>query len=324
VKDWIGAYLKALLRALKEFDPDVIHIHHTWIFTTIAMLVAPEKVLVVTHHGTDHQGWQKYPQYRPLVAPGIHFVKKHIAISSGIMEDALALYHLDPQNITRIPNGFDEEIYHIRNDTTIHDLCRRYGFSIPHNTRHLILYVGSLHDWKGVRVLIRAMPEVNAKTGGDTTLLFISFSPDAVKDSLRRLAEEVGVQDKVVIPSVHVTDNTDVSRFMEKASVYVLPSMGQKLSKDKWTGEPFGMVLVEALASGTPIVSTNTGGPLDIVRVPWVGYLVEPDSVESLAQGITKVLRKDYKRNSELIAGFARKNFKWRLQVERMMALYNK
>jgi hypothetical protein len=144
----------------------------------------------------------------------------------------------------------------------------------------LVGIVGRLQPWKGQDVFLRAAEEVVraeplarfAVVGGP-----ILGWEGPYPDDLRRLAHRLGIADRVVFAG----HQDDVVPWFDAMDVVVHASFG----------EPFGLVVVEAMALGKPVVASADGGPLEIVENGFSGLLVPPGRPEALAAAVVRVLR---------------------------------
>jgi glycosyltransferase involved in cell wall biosynthesis len=132
-----------------------------------------------------------------------------------------------------------------------------------------LLYVGGLQDIKGVDVLLRALPHL-ARRGIDVSLRIAGTGP--LESKLRGLAADIGVADRVTW--LGYVDHADLPAEYDRADAFVYPGR---------IDEPFGRVLLEALASGTPVVASDVGSTDYIVGEAGVRFASE--SPESLADG---------------------------------------
>ncbi len=138
--------------------------------------------------------------------------------------------------------------------------------------------IARLTPWKGHQTLLDAFrrvlddePEARLLVIGDS-----GFWTDDYRDELKQQAEDLGCAE-----AVHwLGFREDIPQLLALTDVMVLPS------KD----EPFGIVLVEAMAAGKPVVATRTGGPLDIVEERVTGLLVEAGNDKQLADAILQLL----------------------------------
>jgi teichuronic acid biosynthesis glycosyltransferase TuaC len=177
-----------------------------------------------------------------------------------------------------------------------------------------ILYVGWPNYNKGVDVLLRAMALLRDR-GEPGRLLLVGgsyFRSTRVMESeLRRLADELNLGDRVTFagPKPH----HEVARLMAESALLVLASRA----------EAFGTVLGEALACGTPVVSTRSGGPEDYVT-PEVGRLVPVGDVEALADALGTVLRERASFSPERLRRFALDRFSGSRVVDGWLEAYSR
>lgn len=148
--------------------------------------------------------------------------------------------------------------------------------------RPVIGIIGRLQEWKGQDVFLRAATQVAAlhpeavfAVVGGAVLGWEGDYPV----QLRRLADELGIADRVHFAG----HQEDVYPWFDACDVVVHASLG----------EPFGLVLVEAMALGKPLVATAAGGPTEIIVDGESGLLVPPGDADSMAAAISRVLADD-------------------------------
>lgn len=182
------------------------------------------------------------------------------------------------------------ELVHLGIDTG--SVRRRKGSGtevrLSHNSegRKLVGIVGRLQEWKGQDVFLRAAariaadhPDVDFLLVGGAVLGWEGDYPER----LRRLASELGIDDRVHF----VGHQDDVYPWFDALDVVVHASHG----------EPFGLVLVEAMALGRPLVATAAGGPVEIIEDGISGFLVPPGDHDAMAESIAKLLDDDELRH---------------------------
>jgi glycosyltransferase involved in cell wall biosynthesis len=181
---------------------------------------------------------------------------------------------------------------------------------------HLVVAnVGRLVRWKGQDVFLRALAE--AAPGLPHLRALIVGGPDADASSrtfaaeLRQQAQSLGLGDRVVFTG----HRRDAQRLMAAADVVVHSAV---------TPEPFGRVIIEALAAGRPVIATAAGGVLDILEHEVTGLLVPPGDAPALARAIERLARDPGLRERlgtagrrHVIAAFNRPQ-----HVDRVTALY--
>jgi len=147
----------------------------------------------------------------------------------------------------------------------------------------IILFVGRLIHAKGVNHLIRIMPEVRA-AGQDTRLFILGEGPE--KAALIALANSLNLGR--VVTFVGERSHEDTIAFMRASDLFVLPSLT----------EPFGMVLVEAMSCGLPIVASKVMGIPSIVEDGTNGFLVPPADEGALAAQVLRLLADPVERRA--------------------------
>ena len=177
-----------------------------------------------------------------------------------------------------------------------------------------ILYVGWLNYNKGVDVLLRAIALLRDR-GEPGRLLLVggSYFRGTRRDEreLRSLAEELELGERVTFAGPK--PQQEVARLMAESALLVLASRA----------EAFGTVLAEALACGTPVVSTRSGGPEDYVT-PEVGRLVPVGDSEALADALATVLRQRASFAPDRLRRFALERFAWPRIVDAWLRAYDR
>lgn len=138
--------------------------------------------------------------------------------------------------------------------------------------KKVVLTVGHIIRGKGQHLVIEGMPEI-ARSFPDAVYVVAGTGPDV--ESLKRLASERGIADRVVFPG-----NRDIVSFYHACDVFILPSLY----------ESFGIVYIEAGACGKPVIGTNNGGVADAVADGESGLLVETGNVEAIVWALKKLL----------------------------------
>ena len=185
-----------------------------------------------------------------------------------------------PEKITTVFNPVDSTLYSFdRNEA---DKTRKKLGILPNEK--IIIGAGRFVDWKGFDILIKAFKSFLGQTHECVRLLLLGDGED--KDILCKLIKDLGIEDKVIMPGFV----SNVRPYMWASDIFVLPSNKP---------EPFGIVLIEAMASGLASIATKAGGPLDIIEDGINGYLVEINSYNDIADKI-KLLVEDNNHRMEI------------------------
>ncbi|MEE9525563.1 MAG: glycosyltransferase family 4 protein [Candidatus Woesearchaeota archaeon] len=302
IKQYIDAYIKKTQQVIKEFAPDIIHAQHLWVAPYVAhKLKIP---YIVTAHGTDLMGFSKDKRYHKYALEGANNAHKIITISKQVHQDVLKLYKVPESKLALNPNGFDEDKFKILK-VDKNKLLKLFDIHKPH--KKIISFVGKLTDFKGIDILIDAIPKIN-KAFPDT--LYIIAGGGQLKDKLHQQAYKLGIDGQIFFIGLQPQEN--IAQIYNIADVSVVPSRI----------EPFGLVAIEALACGTPVVATNAGGLPDFINSK-VGQLVPMNNPDALAKAIIEELKNKTKQTKgKYAAKYAKKNFSWGSTLKKVIQLY--
>lgn len=303
--DYVDVWRNHIGRAVASFKPDIIHAHHVWVTSHIAAETGLPYVISV--HGTDLMGFRNGPRYRDLALTAAEKAYRLIAISRQVAADTAETYGLPAEKIELIWNGFDTEIFKVLPEVGKHEVLTEFAID-PEDDEPLVSFVEKFTDFKGIDVLLRAAAIYEKALPGVITVL---VGHGQLWDEMHQLADDLDLQ------GVHFLGHQPqptVARIYNAADVSIVPSRV----------EPFGLVAVEALTCGTPVVATNMGGLPDFIN-DRVGALVPVDDHQALAERIVDEVSKDTKRSKGVYASqYALDGFSWRRQVTRMVELYER
>lgn len=226
-----------------------------------------------------------------------------IAVSQHTKRDIVDTYGLPESMIEVIYHGVRPEDYVVAEKEKV-----KLRSTLGINLQPMILFVGRLSPRKGVDILLRALPPVLAKVEVKLVLVGSGNQRD-----YRQLAQSLGVSDKAIFLG-RVPDNT-LRLLYSSCDLFVLPSRLEGL----------GIVILEAMAAGKPIVATNVGGIPELIESGQNGILVEADEEGKLASAIIKVLSD--KSLAKTIGGNnmkkARERYSWEVAARKAEHVYN-
>lgn len=177
-----------------------------------------------------------------------------------------------------------------------------------------VLFVGRLVERKGVRVLLEAAALVRREM--DARFTIVGDGPLA--GPLRRRAVELGVDG--IVEFTGLIDDAELERRFAGADLFVLPAV----TDSKGDVEGLGVVLIEALLHGVPVIASDSGGIGDIVRDGETGLLVVSDDPPALAAAILRLLedRPAAARLAEAGRAHVTENFSWERIIHQLSAVY--
>ena len=297
---YLTAFDTAIMQAIDEFKPELIHAQHVW---CLAWLSAQHGIpTVITTHGTDLMGCEKWPEFQGFAELAAKRCEKIIAVSGDNMR---ALHCRFPETVERtvlLHNGYNEDVF-FPVDANREELMSSLG--INYNGEQIVLFVGKLTAFKGADTLLRAAKQYERLEKGKIITLIIGSG-----DERKKLKDSLGL--KGVFFLGH-REQEELRRLYSTADVLAVPSRK----------EPFGLVALEAMACGLPVVASNEGGLPEFINSE-VGALVPVDNEDMLCGAILEELlrsHEDPRRRAE-ISRYVKERFTQRLFVIKLEQLY--
>jgi len=297
----------AILRIIKKEKIDFIHAH--WIIPN-GLLAAVIKILrkkpfIVTAHAGDI-----FPlHFLPLRLLARFTLRSSSAITVNSMATKKTVLSVANMPTQVIPMGVHISLFSPGKKSS--SLKKKLKVSGP-----MILSVGRLAEKKGLRYLISAMPSIISRFP-QTKLVIIGEGPHL--DRLKKLVLSLNLPNNVLF--LGKIQNKVLPQYYATADVFVLPSIVTK-SGDT---EGLGVVLLEAMASGTPVVGSNVGGIPDVIKDKVTGLLVPQMSPAALSAAVIKLLN-NKKLSSSLVKNaqkHVKEHFAWPVVAKKFEKIYH-
>ncbi|SDM88458.1 spore coat protein SA [Bacillus sp. OK048] len=309
-------YINQTIECLQEVKPDIIHIENRPRLARVVRLAMPKTKIVLVLQSTlfmsrPHIGKEELMiclEAADAIIVNSHFLKNHMVKETLCSSSKITVNHL----------GVDVDQFqpkwHQESKANVARLRKEWGVT----DRKVLLFVGRLIEKKGVHHIFKAMP---ALIKADPSIMLIiagsSLAPTsetrAYESRLQELAEKVNGH---VIFNPFITHD-EIHTWFQMADLLLVPSVA----------EPFGLVNVEAMAVGTPVIATNSGGIPEIIEHGKTGILIHPERVvDELTWQIVKLLSNP----GQVIkmgldsALHVRANFTWEVTAQRQLALYRR
>ncbi|GAB3805658.1 glycosyltransferase [Virgibacillus kimchii] len=230
-----------------------------------------------------------------------YFANKVISLSKGVKEDLVKNFHINKNKIETIYNPIEIETINKLSNEKIDDFYRIKG-------ENLVVAAGRLVEAKDFFTLIKAFKIVSSNT--KAKLLILGKGPQETE--LKNLSKKLGLEDKIIFLGF----KKNPYKYMREAKVFVLSS--------KWEG--FGHVIVESMASGTPVISTNcNSGPAEIIEDNKYGILVPVEDYYIMAEKVIEILNNDEMRRNYKALGLKRADkFNVKIIVDEYEKVFNK
>ena len=233
-------------------------------------------------------------RWRRRFAGWLSSAARVIVPSASAREDLIELYAMDPELVDAVHHGVDADAFRPAPDSEVERVRRVHGIS-----GRYVLFVGGLEPRKNLVALVRAFGSLSA----DASLVLagghVRWYPDAAADVDAAVASLPAATRDRVIRTGYVSD-ADKLALLTGATAFALPSRY----------EGFGMPVLEAMASGTPVL-TSTVSSLPEVAAD-AAILVDPDDLAAMAEGMEELLVDDALRTRLAGMGLARAaRFTW-------------
>jgi glycosyltransferase involved in cell wall biosynthesis len=258
----IIVYMKDVFACIKEIQPDVVHCQNL----AVGWMAFIIKIFLKYPYVIYGRGSDIYTNYR--------FKNTILKL---VIKNANAVVVLTKDMKKEVSKIHSREIFVIPNGISINNYGENQSDDIYHsNNEKIILYVGTLRSIKGINYLIEAM-KIISQNCLNTKLLLVGDGEE--RKSLENLVDELDLNQHITF--VGRVSNEDVPKYMAASDVFVLPSLS----------EGFPNVILEAMASGLPIVTTKIRGLPEIVKDGINGFLVEPENPGEIAENVIYLLK---------------------------------
>ncbi|MPZ22897.1 MAG: glycosyltransferase [Dehalococcoidia bacterium] len=279
-------HAKEVQRIVRTEGFDIIHVHEPLMpVVPVHYLQASQAINIGTFHAAQEDGNLMYRFMKGLARRWFGKLDGKIAVSPAA---ARLISRYFPGYYNVIPNGIDTTRFNPDLEP-IHEL---------QDGKLNILFLGRPEKRKGLRYLLRAFRQVRREM--DNVRLVIVGPPSRLTQAQKAWVERRGIPDVVFAGYVPAED---VPRYYRTADIYCAPNIGN---------ESFGLVLIEAMACGTPIVASNIEGFGDVMTHGVEGLLVRPNDEDALATALLQLLKSPERRAQMTLLGRSRaEQFSW-------------
>ena len=293
-------------RHLRKLGVDLFHSPHY-----VLPIRCPSRA-VVTIHDCIHL---RFPQYLPnrlaytyakyMIGHALRTSVRVLTVSEASRNDILHFFpKANAARISVIPNAIDESLLVVPTEEEMDRVKERYQIR-----GRFVLFVGNIKPHKNLERLVSAFALLKKRPGHEDLRLIIIGEESGGYTSVRRIVETAGIRQDVRFFGF-VPDPT-LAALYRLADVFAFPSLY----------EGFGLPPLEAMACGTPVVTSRTSSLPEVVGDAAV--LVDPESVEDIASGIARVLEDDALRKVLIERGTERvRHFSWERSVQATRRCY--
>ena len=308
-----------VLRYLKKNDFDVVHVYLP--YTAVILVTLSRKLRKKMIYGEFIGETKKrlklgnsedIPLLFKFFSPDLYLMKrvrKVVMQNEGVRSELVSSGKIKSEKVMAISLGVETSVFNPNINTG--NIKERYGL----NGKTLVLFASDIIPRKGVEYLVKAANIVVNQLSYKDTLFLLKgkVSEEEYLERIHKLIEDYKLEENVKIITEFLSHD-DVKKLYIASDIYVLPSLE----------EPCPTCLLEPLACGKPLVGTNVGGIVTMIKNDWNGFLVEPANEEELAEKIKYLIDHSEKweemgRNSRKLA---EEEFDWKKIADRYLEVY--
>lgn len=277
-----------LKKILKEYKPELIHLHAMHEITPSVLFLLKKYPTVITMHGSETflstlLLWSLKPEnfkQRIYDKKNLNLIGRFTYFYFNSIQKFLYRIAFKNVDIFITPSKYLQNIAKADVSPIIHlpyfiELRKFYELTNNYN----LLFVGRLERIKGVEFLIQAASSI-VKAFPQTTLTIVGDGRE--KTYLLNLTKKLQLEKHVQF--LGWIGNKELDAYYKKASIIVVPTV---------SSEAFGLVILEAMRVGRPVIGTNVGGIPEIIDDGVNGYLVEPENPEQIAEKVMKLFSEE-------------------------------
>ncbi len=304
------APIESAVRVVERWQPDVVHLHTVWIWPFARAIKEQTNLpFVYTVHSVDRAEYEIGHEPDHILShcneqeEAISIADRLVALTRNETELLVHYYPESQERIRIIGNGIDDTLQ-----------ARRAARQKRNSESALVLYTGRLVERKGIRDLLAAIPRV-MEHAPQTRFVLAGGPPDRSGESLKR--EWLPTECYPYYDQIHFTgwlSPQEIEDWYCRADIQVVPSRY----------EPFGMVVLEGMLYGLPIIASDVGGPKTIIEHERTGLLFPARDVNALTDALLHLIKHPHirRRISLKAANEVRRSWLWPSVVKKMQGVY--
>lgn len=302
-----------LPNAAKKLGIELLHATSNTapIFSSIPLVLTLHDIIfmeksipkLVFGEGTNYQKFGNV--YRKLVVPQvIRRAKKVITVSQYEYNNISNFFHIQDKNkLTTVYNGVGENFQPITDARVLAEVKKKY-----HLPNRFFFFLGNTDPKKNTAGVIKAYSDFIKQTKADIKLVLVDYDRNHLKKILQAIHDPQLI-DHILLPGY--IQNKDLPGIYSQSLLYLYPSFR----------ESFGIPILEAMACGAPVISSNCSSMPEVAEKAAV--LIDPYKPETLTKALIDLYANQDKKNELIALGFQQtKKFSWKKMAENVQALY--
>lgn len=298
-----AANIDGLSRAIEEFQPNIVHVHHVMVNSWAARYARSiyGKRIILTSHGSCLAAIAKDRRYVRMTRDALRAAQAITVVSGDTRAKLLRMFGGDLSAKTRtIPGGIRLSLFPSKRPK-VGELRKKLGLE----GKKVALFTGRLITEKGVEYFVKAAKNING------TIIIAGDGPQ--RQHLEDMVKRLNLTNVIMLPFVRAYEEFLDLYYL--ADVFVAPAV--------WD-EPLGLTIIEALASKTPVVATRRGGVTMAIKDGYTGLFVRSRNSTQIAAAVNKLFANDELRAKMGERGrkIVEEKFTWTKIAERFDKLY--
>ena len=264
----------ALHDTARKHELDLVHVHYAIPHATSAWIahemLGEERDLkiVTTLHGTDITLVGLHPSFHAITRFSILRSHGLTAVSKFLKRETVRDFTVPEERVEVIPNFIDIAVYRP-------GLVPSHRATLAPDGEKIVMHISNFRAVKRAEDVVSVFAKLTAKQ--PSRLVLVGDGPERPRVLMR--AEELGVRDRVMFLGKH----TSVHEVLSCADLFLLPS----------ASESFGLVALEAMACGAPVVASNVGGLPEVIEHGTSGYLFDVGDIDAMAEAGLRIMGDD-------------------------------
>ena len=264
----------ALHDTARKHELDLVHVHYAIPHATSAWIahemLGEERDLkiVTTLHGTDITLVGLHPSFHAITRFSILRSHGLTAVSKFLKRETVRDFTVPEERVEVIPNFIDTAVYRP-------GLVPSHRATLAPDGEKIVMHISNFRAVKRAEDVVSVFAKLTAKQ--PSRLVLVGDGPERPRVLMR--AEELGVRDRVMFLGKH----TSVHEVLSCADLFLLPS----------ASESFGLVALEAMACGAPVVASNVGGLPEVIEHGTSGYMFDVGDIDAMAEAGLRIMGDD-------------------------------
>lgn len=275
-------YAKSVLRKIRKYKMKVDVIYSHWLYPDAAAIkIIADKLdvpYIIHSHEDNLMLHLKNKALKSKIVDAINNSKVTYCVSNDAKSKLLHTFNVNKNNIKVVYNGVDTKLFHYEKDENL-----KKQLNIKEDDK-VVTCVAALDRKKGQYNLIEAAYLLKQQGINNMKFIFVGNGPEY--DKYKKAIESYDLTDEILM--VGFKNKKEITQLLNISDLFVLPS----------NFESFGIVTIEALACGVPVVASNVGGIPEIINSDELGVLVEPNDVTMLKSAIMNSLNKSWNKET--------------------------